>query len=63
MNITGSPLYRKLQTESKEIDELKWLESEKVGGDIGWDHAWWLWVLRSKTYCVSVIYETGKKKI
>ena len=33
---TGSSLYKEFTAEREEILKHKWLESEKVGEDIGW---------------------------
>ena len=40
--------YRHVVDEKKEIDVHKWLESEKVGEDIGVDKARWSWIMNHK---------------
>ncbi len=37
-----------LRAEHEEIMRLKWLESEKIGHDIGRDYAIWLWSMRHR---------------
>ncbi|MCB1123584.1 MAG: hypothetical protein KJT03_18675 [Verrucomicrobiae bacterium] len=39
-----SSFYREIMEEKKEIEELKWLESEKAGKDIGYEKALFSWV-------------------
>ena len=40
--------YRHVVDECHEIDRHKWIESEKVGQDIGKDKARWSWVCHHK---------------
>ena len=40
----NSAYYKFLQQEMQEINKLKWIESEKIGRDIGKDKAVFLWV-------------------
>tara|TARA_B100000242_G_C42975308_1_gene452674 strand:+ start:294 stop:515 length:222 start_codon:yes stop_codon:yes gene_type:complete len=40
--------YRHVVDECREIDKHKWIESEKVGQDIGKDKARWSWVCHHK---------------
>lgn len=58
-NISESTFYRILDAEKKEIDRLKWYESEKAGCDIGSDHAWFLWTVRHKSRWYSGVYRSG----
>jgi len=44
----NSKLFRQLSAESKEIDRLKWIESEKVNRDIGRVKAIMLWTNNHK---------------
>jgi hypothetical protein len=39
----NSEYYKFLQQEMQEINKLKWIESEKIGRDIGKDKAVFLW--------------------
>lgn len=43
-DITKSDYYKIYLAERDEIERLKWIESEKVGYDIGLDRARWIWV-------------------
>lgn len=47
--VRNSSLYREFQAEREEILRHKWLESEKVGYDIGFEHALTDWILRHRT--------------
>ena len=40
--------YRHVVDETNEINKHKWIESEKVGEDIGKDKARWSWVCHHK---------------
>lgn len=40
----NSKMYRFLKLEIEEINKLKWIESEKVGRDIGKHKAVFLWI-------------------
>ena len=40
--------YRHVVDETNEIDKHKWIESEKVGEDIGKDKARWSWITNHK---------------
>jgi len=47
--ITESNLYREFIAERDEILRHKWLESEKIGCDIGFDRALVEWVINHRT--------------
>lgn len=51
-----------LKKEKNEIDKLKWIESEKENRDIGWDHAFFVWITKHQSSWRSGIYESGIKK-
>jgi hypothetical protein len=47
--IKNSSLYREFQAEREEIMKHKWLESEKVGYDIGFERALTDWIVRHRS--------------
>ncbi len=47
--LSTSTLYREFQAEKAEILRHKWLESEKVGHDIGFERALVDWITRHRT--------------
>ncbi len=47
--LATSTLYREFQAEKAEILRHKWLESEKVGHDIGFERALVDWITRYRT--------------
>jgi len=57
-----SSLYLYLKKEKDEIDRYKWLESEKVGHDIGWDMAMFQWIERYESRWHSETYKDFIKK-
>ena len=44
-----SSLYREIMAERKQIEQHKWLESEKAGKDIGFEKALFSWVRFHRT--------------
>jgi len=46
--VRNSSLYREFQAEREEILRHKWLESEKAGRDIGFEHALTDWILKHR---------------
>lgn len=46
--VRNSSLYREFQAEREEILRHKWIESEKVGHDIGFEKALLEWVMRHR---------------
>lgn len=44
-----SLLFREFQAEREEVLRHKWLESEKAGRDIGYQKAFYDWLLRHRT--------------
>jgi hypothetical protein len=44
-----SSVYREIMAERREIEEHKWLESEKAGEDIGFEKAQFSWVRHHRT--------------
>jgi hypothetical protein len=47
--VKKSSLYREFQAERAEILRHKWLESEKVGRDIGFEHALTDWIVKHRS--------------
>ena len=45
----NSSLYREFQAEREEILKHKWIESEKVGHDIGFERALTDWIVRYRS--------------
>jgi hypothetical protein len=46
--VRNSTLYREFQAEREEILKHKWIESEKVGHDIGFEHALTDWIIKHR---------------
>ncbi|MSR43008.1 MAG: hypothetical protein EXS29_02220 [Pedosphaera sp.] len=47
--LKNSTLYREFQAEREEILKHKWIESEKVGRDIGFEYALTDWIVRHRS--------------
>jgi len=47
--VEKSSLYREFQAEREEILKHKWIESEKVGYDIGFEHALTDWIMKHRS--------------
>ncbi len=47
--LKNSSLYREFQAEREEILRHKWIESEKAGYDIGFEHALTDWIVRHRS--------------
>ena len=47
--LKNSSLYREFQAEREEIMKHKWIESEKVGHDIGFEHALTDWIVHHRS--------------
>jgi len=47
--VKGSSLYREFQAEREEILKHKWIESEKLGYDIGFERALTDWIVRHRS--------------
>ena len=47
--VTNSALYREFLAEREEILRHKWIESEKVGHDIGFEHALLDWIVKHRS--------------
>ena len=45
----NSSLYREFQAEREEIMKHKWIESEKAGYDIGFEHALTDWIIKHRS--------------
>ena len=46
--LKNSSLYREFQAEREEILKHKWIESEKVGHDIGFERALTDWIIKHR---------------
>jgi hypothetical protein len=46
--VKNSSLYREFQAEREEIMKHKWIESEKVGYDIGFERALTDWIIKHR---------------
>ena len=46
--VRNSSLYREFQAEREEILKHKWIESEKVGYDIGFERALTDWIIKHR---------------
>jgi hypothetical protein len=46
--LKNSTLYREFQAEREEILRHKWIESEKAGRDIGFEHALTDWIIKHR---------------
>ncbi len=47
--VKNSSLYREFQAERDEILRHKWIESEKAGYDIGFEHALTDWIIKHRS--------------
>lgn len=47
--LRNSSLYREFQAEREEILKHKWIESEKVGHDIGFERALTDWIIKHRS--------------
>lgn len=47
--LKNSSLYREFQAEREEILKHKWIESEKAGYDIGFEHALTDWIIKHRS--------------
>lgn len=47
--VKNSSLYREFQAEREEILKHKWIESEKVGYDIGFERALTDWIIKHRS--------------
>ena len=47
--LKNSSLYREFQAEREEILKHKWIESEKVGRDIGFEQALTEWIVKHRS--------------
>lgn len=46
--VKNSSLYKEFQAEREEILKHKWIESEKAGRDIGFEHALTDWIVKHR---------------
>jgi len=57
--IESSNVFRFYELENKEIQKIKWLESEKEGKDIGEFRANWIWWAYYRNNWRSGMHESG----
>lgn len=57
--LENSLLYKEMQLEKLEIERLKWLLSEEAGHDVGWDRAYWVWIMRFRSSWIKSIRQSG----
>jgi hypothetical protein len=57
--LKNSSLYREFQAEREEILRHKWLESEKAGKDIGFEHALTDWIIKHRSAWRKARQNTG----
>lgn len=57
--IEASNLFKLREIEIVEINRMKWLESEKVGYDIGWDRAQFIWLMNHRHKWLISINSSG----
>jgi hypothetical protein len=57
--IHKSRYYNFYLLEKQEINKLKWLESEKLGYDIGIERAHFIWISQHKHYWMQAIKASG----
>ncbi len=58
--IEQSSLLKQHLLEEEQVQLLKWLESEKVGHDIGIYRARWLWLTRHRAAWVSGLHQNAE---
>jgi hypothetical protein len=58
--VRGFSLYREFQAEREEILKHKWIESEKVGYDIGFERALTDWIVRHRSKWRKTRHETER---
>jgi hypothetical protein len=46
--VDNSLIFRRYLAEREEVLRYKWIESERVGFDIGYEQEWMSWVLRHR---------------
>jgi hypothetical protein len=48
-----------IELERKELDKVRWLESEMAGHDVGHDRAVWVWITRHRDAWRRGLRESG----
>lgn len=49
LSLTSNSIYEEFFAEREEILKHKWIESEKIGKDIGFDNALFDWILKYRS--------------
>jgi hypothetical protein len=57
--VMSSALYREFLAEGEEISRHKWLESEKVGYDVGFERALLEWIVKYRSNWRKLRQESG----
>src|SRR5687767_13061662 len=60
--VKKSSLYREFQAEREEILKHKWIESEKAGRDIGFEHALTDWIFKHRAQWRKTRQHTEKQQ-
>jgi hypothetical protein len=62
MNVSQTSLYKEFQALKEEVNRHKWIESEKVGYDIGFTKALIDWTIKHKSQWVAERRRERRKK-
>lgn len=57
--IASSTYYQRWCREQDEIAQLKWIESEKAGHDIGYHRAYWMWATTHRHAWINAMRGSG----
>lgn len=57
--IEKSDFYQSYLAEKEEIEKLKWLLSEKLGRDCGYEYARWIWVYKHRENWIKAKTSSG----
>lgn len=57
--IEKSSYFHIWELEKKEVEKLKWFESERIGKDCGSEYAVWVWTMRHRQKWLSGMRQSG----